>query len=107
MPIRQKAVTDEDDDEALIARDYVLARAAVALAALDSAKAEIIEMTSLFVTPDDDKKGKARREALDNAIESASIATRALEDAMENFSDADLEAPEPWEEIDDDPDGAS
>jgi len=88
-------------------RDYVMARGAAALAALESAKNDVVEAMTLFITPDDDERGKERRELLDSAIEAASIATRALEDAALELPNADMEATEPWEEIDDDPEGVS
>jgi len=95
-----------EEEQALATRDYVMARAAAAIAALDGAKQNVLDAVTLFITPSDDRKGRERKECLDSAIESASIATRALEDAMDKFDDANLEAVEPWEEEDDDPDGA-
>lgn len=107
MPYRTPArVAAVDPDEKLMLRDYVMARGAAAIASLESARNDVVEAMNLFITPADDKRGKERRECLDSAIESASIATRALEDAMDKIGDADLDAGEPWEEEDDDPDGA-
>lgn len=109
MPPLRRPVAIEADPEwdGITARDYVMARCAAAIAALDSAKAQVIDAVAMFVTPDDDRKGKERKKGLDEAIETASIATRSLEDAMSVIDDVDMEACEPWEEDDDDPETAS
>ena len=108
---------DEEDEiqlEGEALRDYILARSAVALSALDSAKTGILDAVAMFVSPSDDRKGRTRARLLNEAIESSAIATRALEDAMEALNVADepvvkvaAEAIEPWEEDDDDEETAS
>lgn len=99
--------TEEEAEDALIARDYVMARTGAAIAAIDGAKIGLLDALTLFVDPSSDRTGKKRREALDAAIETLGIATRSLEDAMDVIDDADFEAGEPWEEEDDDPESAS
>jgi hypothetical protein len=85
-----------------------MARVGAAVACLESAKATCVEAIVLFVSPGDDAKGKERRQAIDDAIEEASIATRCLEDALHYMKTehVDIEVGEPWEEEDDD-EGAS
>lgn len=113
MPIKRVERDEEIDDEGAMLRDYVMARGAAAIAALERAKEDVIQAMALFITPSEDKKGKERAECIDAAIESASIATRALEDAQRQINDADesvakicCELVEPWEEEDEDEDGA-
>jgi hypothetical protein len=106
-------LTGEIEDEAAGLRDYVMARGAAAIAAFERAKEDVIQAMALFITPTEDKKGKERMDALDAAIESGSIGTRALEDAVARLNEADEDVlktasklAEPWEEEDDDEDGA-
>lgn len=91
---------DDKADDALIARDYIMARLGAAAGSLAAATAAVNEALVLFVEPADDKKGKERDELCDAALEAASAACRALEDAAEHFEDADMEASEPWEDED-------
>lgn len=92
---------DDDEEDRAAARDYVMARAAGALASIETAKTSLIEMLSLFVNPDDDSKGKERRELADAALEAASCAVRGIEDLNETLPEADMKMGEPWEEAED------
>lgn len=83
------------------ARDYVMARAAGVLAALDSSKNAVLESLQLFISPGDDKKGDERKELLDGALEAASCAVRGLEDIETKIEDVDMSLSEPWEDDED------
>lgn len=88
-------------DKGDLARDYVMARAAGVLAALDASKNAIIESLQLFVSPEDDSKGKERNALLDAALEAASCAVRGLEDIETKLPDVDMSLAEPWEDDED------
>lgn len=97
---------DEDEvDEALVNRDFIMARALGAISSLDAAKAALIELGGLFVNPDDDQSGKKRREAIEEATEAASCALRGLEEMSAIAKDKKIEiawaAPEPFDEEED------
>jgi hypothetical protein len=95
---RAEPIAAPDDEDALAARDSVMARLLAARAAATSAIAAIDECGSLFVNPEDDASGRKRKEAIDDALEEAGALCRALEHAEEELSDADMKAGEPWED---------
>lgn len=104
----RKKDTDRDRaearEDAAFDRDYLMARVAAALVSADAAKMTCTEILATFVNPDDDKKGKTRKQLIDDALEAAGAAQRALEDAEAAFDEADSEAfalGEPWEDADD------
>lgn len=99
---RKQPEVEVDDDEAIAARDAVMARLAAARAAATSTVAAIDEALLLFINPDEDTSGRKRKEALDDALEEAGAVCRALECAEEELDDADMKAREPWEEEEDD-----
>jgi len=96
-----KKKTEEEIDERLVARDFVMARLGAALAAMDVARESVNAALLTFIDPEDDPRGKDRQELVDTALEAAGTATRCLESAAENFRDADMKAGEPWDEVDD------
>lgn len=101
-----KSTDEQLAEEASLNRDFVMARAAAAIAELDAAKSSLIEMLGFFVSPDEDPKNKGRAELYDNALEHASCAVRALE-SVEVLDGYDPEEAEPWDdeaEEDDDED---
>lgn len=83
------------------ARDYVMARAAGVLASLDASKNAILESIGLFIGPEDDSKGKERKDLFDAALEAASCAVRGLEDIETKLPDVDMSLAEPWEDDED------
>lgn len=78
-------------------RDYVMARLAAARSCAQEAIEAIDEAVALFVSPDEDKKGKERDELIDSALEATGRASRALEFAVDAYGDVDPSEPEPWE----------
>ena len=101
---RPEPVEDDDDEDDENINDYVKARLASALASLEASKSAVLEALALFNNPDDDDKGKERKELVDTALEAAGCATRALEAAEEVVEDCDFTEPEPWDEGDDEDD---
>lgn len=107
---KKKPEVDEVDESAEIdfdptPRDYVMARLAAARAASQSAINAIDEALNLFVNPDEDDDGGERTEMIDEALEAAGAAARALEaaeTAMAQLVDEDVEAGEPWDDSGDD-----
>lgn len=96
---------DEDDDEiAVTDRDFVMARLAAGRTAAQDAVHAIDEALGLFLAPDDDKKGKERKELIATALEAVGVAARALECAEENVDEYDPEEGEPWDVEEDDED---
>ena len=90
---------DDDDDEEVDegARDYALARIGGAIAAAQNAVTALTEAAHGFVDPSADKKGKERKEALEAALESLGLASRATElaqGALEEMDDEELETSE-------------
>lgn len=85
-------------------RDYVMARLAAGRSSAQAAVDAIDVAISHFAMPDDDQKGKERRECVSEALESLGAATRALECAEEVLDSADMTEGEPWDEADDDED---
>lgn len=86
-------------------RDFVMARLAAARAAAQQAVNAIDESLHFFINPDDDKKGKKRKEMVDEALEAMGVATRSLEMAEITIDEIDPLEEEPWEEGDDEEDG--
>lgn len=97
------------EEAAEAARDYVMARLGAAVAALDAAKFECMEALTHFITPSDDRRATKRKDAIDAALESAGIASRALEAAADRevWAEIDPQMDEPWEEDDADEESAS
>lgn len=90
---------DEDEDvEAEAVRDFVMARLGAAAASLTAARNAVDTALECFVNPDSDAKGKERREAIEEALEGAGAAARALEAANEEIENVDFEIGEPWED---------
>jgi len=85
------------------ARDFVMARLGGARASLTAAMEALDDALTMFINPDDDKKGTKRAEAIDAALEAASCASRGIESAQARLDDIDPKAIEPWEEEDDAP----
>lgn len=78
-------------------RDYVMARLAAARASATALIESVDECLNLFVDPDEDDKGKERKELVDAALESAGCTTRALESAEEMLPHVDMKEVEPWD----------
>ena len=99
---------DEDDDEDEIDatdRDFVMARLAAGRTAAHDAVTMIDEALSIMIAPEDDAKGKKRKECITDALEALGVATRAMECAEENVDEYDPTEGEPWdEEVEDDED---
>lgn len=84
---------EEDDDEAdACSRDFVMARLAAARASAQAVLDAIDETLVLFVTPDEDERGKQRKEFLEAALEASGEVSRALEAAQEGIGDMSKEA---------------
>lgn len=85
---------DEDDetDEDSVARDFAMARLAAARASAQSTLDAIDEALILFVTPDEDERGKQRRELVDAALEASGEASRALEEAQSGLKEMSSDA---------------
>ncbi len=100
---------DDDDemDEGLLARDFVMARMLGVIASLDAAKQAMLDAASMFVSPDDDKKGAKRTEAFDVAVTATTCALRGLEEILEGeaLDEVDWKAGEPYDEGDEDDEG--
>lgn len=103
----KKQIEEDDEDELEITdRDFVMARVAAARAALSDAITMLDEFQSLCINPDNDKRGKQRKEYLDDALEAVGLGTRSLELAHENVTEMDFAEGEPGdvEEDEDDDD---
>lgn len=84
---------DEESDEAdALSRDYVMARLAAARAGAQSVLDAVDETLVLFVNPDEDERGKQRKELLEAALEASGEVSRALEAAQEGIGDMSKEA---------------
>lgn len=94
MPARKRIPIEVD----ATARDYVMARLAAARASATSLIDSIDECLNLFIDPDEDEKGKERKELVDAALESAGCASRALESAEEMIRSVDMKEVEPWDQ---------
>jgi hypothetical protein len=92
---RQERASAEPDPAA---RDFVIARLGIARTEAQAAIDEIDDALALFADPDDDSKGKARDEAVTEALERLGRASRAAEAAEEKLDAYDPEASEPWDE---------
>ncbi len=104
MPRARKKVRMEVELEAT-PRDFVMARLAAGRAAAQASIEAIDEALNLFVDPDQDKKGKERKELVESALESMGCASRALESAEETIDQADMAEYEPWDEDEGEDDG--
>ena len=100
MPRKKPEPTKNEvsDDEAAAARDAAMARLGGAAASLSAARDAVLEALGLFVNPEEDEHGAERGELMEAALEAAGAASRGIEQAMEDFEDADAEAGEPWED---------
>lgn len=83
-------------------RDFVMARVAAGMTSAQAAIDAMHEFIALCVNPEDDKRGKTRRDALELALESLGVAVHALECAEENAPEMDFSEGEPWEGEEDD-----
>lgn len=86
-----------DDEIEVTERDYVMARLAAARTAAQSSIEAIDEALALFVDPEEDARGRQRKELIDAALEAAGCVARALEDAENVLPDVDYEECEPWD----------
>lgn len=89
---------EDEEAEAEAVRDFVMARLGAAAASLTAARNAVDTALECFVNPDSDAKGKERREAIEEALEGAGAAARALEAANEEIGEVDFELGEPWED---------
>ncbi len=87
--------TEEIDPRA---RDFVIARIAIARTDARAAVEQLDEALALFSDPDEDPKGKDRNESLAEALELLGRATRAAESAEDKIGAVDPEAGEPWDD---------
>lgn len=101
---RKRPEPEPEDDGGVVVNDFVMARLASALASLKASESAVLDALALFNNPDDDDKGKERKELVATALETVGCATRALEAADETIEDVDFEAAEPWDDEDDDED---
>lgn len=92
---RQERAAEDPDPSA---RDFVIARIAVSRTEAQGAIDQLDEALDLFADPEDDANGKAREEALTEALERLGRATRAAEAAEDKLDKYDPEAGEPWDE---------
>jgi hypothetical protein len=104
MPRKAPKPIEPDDEIEVTDRDFVMARLAAGRTAAQDALHAIDEALGLFLSPDDDKKGKERKECITTALEALGVAARALECAEENADEYDPEEGEPWDVEDDDED---
>lgn len=81
-------------------RDFVMARVAAARLSSQAAQDAMDELIGLFLTPEDDPKGKKRKEALGAALEQLGYATRAMESAEDALPHVDNDEGEPGEDDD-------
>lgn len=103
---------DEDDDEEeaeeeekeeidAANRDYLMARVGAALASAKAVVEACTDFLAICVNPDDDKKGKERKQLIADALEAAGSASAALDDAegcAKQINPAAFTMEEPWEE---------
>jgi len=98
--VREPEPDDTDDEDGTLARDFAMARLARVLVNLEAAREAVRDAVALFITPEDDSKGKDRDELLEMALEQAGDASRGIEAAQEAMEEADMELGEPDEEED-------
>jgi len=85
----------KDKEEATAARDFVMARLGACRGSMAIAGDALDQTLSLFVDPDDDKKGEARVELLDTVDLALGEAARAVQAAQELLDDVDPKEGEP------------
>lgn len=90
------------DEERTLARDFTLARLAVCRGHLASSMAALDEALALFADPDEDAKGKDRKELLEGIDESLGGAATALQMAQVSWEDCDPAEGEPDPDDEDD-----
>lgn len=88
------------------ARDFVMARLAAARTHAQAAVEALDEALAHWTSPEEDDDGKERAECLEEALTALGCATRSAECAEESAKHADLNELEPWDEDDEDDDGA-
>lgn len=90
---------EEDEEDAAISRDFLMARVGSAQVSLRAALSALDDFMALCVNPDEDKDGDERKDLVDTALEAAGCATRALESVEPVLESAELEFElgEPWE----------
>jgi len=86
------------------ARDEAMARLAAARIYATSVVESIDDALAFFVEPEEDATGRKRTQAINDALESAGAASRALEAASETMAVVDPEQCEPWDEEGDEDD---
>ena len=87
-------------------RDYFMARVAAARAAAQGIVESCDEIIALCIDPDEDRKGRDRKESLEEALDAAGAVSRALEcaDAALDADGFDPLECEPWDEDGDEED---
>lgn len=91
----------DEVEEASAAREFLLARLAIARGQIRDAADALDEALTLFHVPTDDSTGKKRKECLETVDASLSEAARAVQLAMPALADIDPEEAEPDDEDDD------
>ncbi len=96
---------DKDDDEkaeeASAAREFLLARLAVARGNISAAASELDEALSHFGAPDQDTSGKLRAKLLESCDAALAEAARGVQMAMGALQDIDPTEEEPDDEDED------
>lgn len=101
---RARRLVERVQDETGMQRDEAMARLMAARVSLQAAMDAVDEAGAIFVNPDEDPKGKERKQLIADALEAAGVASRALEAAEETvkaFDRDDWKEREPWEDGDD------
>ncbi len=99
---KRRVVAEVEIDEST--RDTVMARLAAARSCAAAVVDAIDEAIALFVEPEEDDDASERLELIETALETAGMASRALEAAKEAMPGVDPEECEPWDEDADDDD---
>lgn len=82
-------MSKDDEISAPEARNYVMARVAACLSALDSAMDGAKEILALFVDPADDEKGAERAELISAVDDAIGLAARMIQAAQDLYDDVD------------------
>lgn len=97
---RARRKRQEEPESDPVARDFVIARIAIARTEAQGAIDQLDEALALFADPEDDANGKTREDAIAEALELLGRATRAAEAAEVKIDEIDPEAGEPWDKGD-------
>jgi hypothetical protein len=96
---------DDESDELLTFRDFVMARLAAARVSAQAAIEQIDAALGHFVDPDEDKGGTERGELLEGALEAIGEASRGIEAAQHIWDNEEVEDDgEPDLDLDEDED---